>query len=195
MKKNYRSKYNLYLDMDGVCVDWLKSALTVLGREDLIDNMPRGVSNISEATGINMKEIWEIIQENGSDWWRNLPELPWFRELYESLDRIGPVTILTAPSRDPNCAKGKIQWLRDKFGKEFRDFIITSHKYHCAGPNKILIDDTLSKCQNFINSGGKAVLFPTDFNDLLWQFKENKNINQANLLTYVIERVVDNTKE
>jgi 5'(3')-deoxyribonucleotidase len=182
---------DIYLDMDGVCVDWVKGVLKILKREDLINNIPENCKSIEEATSLNLAYVRNEISKHGSEWWRNLEELPWFWELYNTLIKLGRVTFLTSPSPDPNCSKGKIEWLYDRFGNNFKDYIITPQKYHCSHKNSILIDDTLEKCQEFLEKDGQAVLFPTEFNGLIWQFIENKKINKTDILTYTIERVND----
>ncbi len=58
----------------------------------------------------------------------------------------------------------KIVWLRQRFGPEFKSFLLGSQKYFCAAPGHVLIDDSDKNCKAFEKWGGKAILFPQYWN-------------------------------
>ena len=85
----------------------------------------------------------------------------WAKRLYTDLNkRTKDFCFLTSPSNNPVCASGKIKWLREHFGKDFRNFLIGANKYLCAGPNSLLIDDNEKKCKKFEEYSGNTFLWP-----------------------------------
>lgn len=171
------------LDMDGPCTLFMHSALKVMGKEHLVDNYPIGASNLEQVTGIPYPIMHKILEAYGSDFWRNLEETPFFWELYNGLKEMGEVVFCTSPSLDGNSAKGKIEWLQDRFGKNFRDYIITNRKYFCSNLNTVLIDDTKEMCEDFKKEGGLVVQFPTRLNGLSHVCKESDRAK------YVLKRI------
>ena len=132
-------KITFMLDMDGVCCDWVKAGLKSVGKEELIGTWRNGAKDLGQLTGLSYAEIWEKIDAEGSNWWRTLEEYSWFWELYNKLKERGDVVFCTSPSWDPNCHKGKLEWLHDRFGRSFRDYIFTNRKFYVAKDNTILI--------------------------------------------------------
>jgi len=159
------SKLKFCLDMDGVCCDWVSAALRTLGREEFIDNWTPGIKGIEALTGKPKSIFWTELESQGSQWWRDLEEYTWFRELYDLLASEGDVVFCTSPNLDPSSLKGKVGWIQDRFDKFFRDYIITNQKYHVAGPNTVLVDDNDKQCANFKKHGGEYILFPQLWND------------------------------
>jgi 5'(3')-deoxyribonucleotidase len=154
------------LDMDGPCTRFIHGALKALDLEQLIDNYPSGSKNLQEITGIPYPVMYSKIDSLGSDFWRNLEETPSFWELYNGLCELGEVVFCTSPSLDSNSLKGKVEWLQDRFGKHFRNYVITNRKYFCARPNTVLIDDTAIMCEEFVQGGGLVIQYPTRLNGL-----------------------------
>lgn len=154
------------LDMDGPCSRFVHSALRALDLDHKIDNYPEGATNLNEITSLPYPEMYAKIDPLGSSFWRNLEETPSFWKLYEGLSELGEVSFCTSPSLDSNSSKGKVEWIQDRFGKNFRNYIITNRKYFCADPNTILIDDTAEMCDQFIAHGGIAIKYPTRLNGL-----------------------------
>lgn len=151
----------IYLDMDGVCCDFNKDALTIHNRMDLYNNTHYSLSDLM---GISDKEFWEKISVYGENFWRGLEEYPWFKDLYNELSKIGNVYFLSAPTLDSNCVKGKLLWLQDHFGLNFKRYIFTKHKYLLAKPDNFLVDDFEEQFRGFLDAGGNAVLFPQSWN-------------------------------
>lgn len=146
-------KLIIFLDMDGVCVDLKAAADNALG------------VNIPVKNGHFTKDIWRRIERRGSDFWRYAPETTEYQSLYKQLSKLGHVIYLTRPNLDPNCLKGKVQWLQDRHGKEFREYCITSYKYLLAKKGTILIDDMDLNIEGFIAASGDGVVFPQHWND------------------------------
>jgi len=163
----------IFLDMDGVLCDWVKGVCDVLGKDyhKMMSLWTPGSQSLSDVLGVKKSSYWNPIDKQGPKFWRGLPELPWFQELWDLASQHGKVMVLTSPSCHGSSAQGKMKWLADRFGRfQFRDFIITNRKWICAGPNRVLVDDNNRQCVDFRNPpdgspGGQTLLFPRVWNE------------------------------
>lgn len=157
----------IFLDMDGVCCDFVSAALQLHGVEPTyrIENWPKGTFEICDILNLTQEEFWEPIRQAGVDFWFGLVEYPYFRPLVEQLSEVAAVVFLTSPFYDADAAKGKVLWLQKHFGGTFDNFIITRKKFHCAMPGVVLVDDHPKHCEVFRANGAGAVLFPQPWND------------------------------
>ena len=154
----------IYLDMDGVCCDFVKASLEVIGRKDLINNWPKGIVYIEDYLEMSHEQFWKKIDKIGYPFWSSLEETPWFKELYSELNKLGDVYFCTSPTRNPDCVKGKLMWLQDRFGERINNYIFIKDKFLLARKNDFLIDDFDSQCNDFVKHGGNAILFPQPWN-------------------------------
>lgn len=146
----------IFLDMDGVCVDIHIEILRYNGIPvERLQTYPKGEWYLEKALNCPVAFCDE------TEWWRNLPETPWFKELYSILHQMDEVYFLSSPKAAPHAASGKILWLQDRFGADFRHFILTSHKHIFARPDAILFDDREKYCEDFIRAGGRAIVVPS----------------------------------
>jgi len=160
-------KINLILlDMDEVLVDF-EGGVCKLFDVDRSLVSPRKQWDICPSLGITNEQMWERIHEIGEDFWLELEELPWFDGVVnlcsEQVDR---VVIVSSPSSEPSSHVGKIEWLKRRFGYSFKDFVLFGEKEILATSNRILIDDRTETCGEFINAGGRAIIFPQNGNEL-----------------------------
>lgn len=176
-------KYKIFLDLDGVCVDFVSAVYKTMGRDDLIGTWDKGAKTISEAINVPYDKIWKKVDAQGSDFWRNLEPFPWYDKFYEELKKLAPVVFCTSPSWDAESLNGKKYWLEDRYGRDFRDFIITNQKYHVAKPNSILIDDNEKNYKEFLEEGGRPLLFPQPWN-ILGEYSDPSGhiLNQVKLI-------------
>ena len=122
--------------------------------------------NTKKARSAAKGAYWKPIQGN-INWWVNLEWMPDGKELFEyglqlkKDNKIQFLNILSSPSSDPVCEKGKRMWL-DKHGitKYFDNIIIETDKskYAEGNPNNILIDDTIKKIDGWVQAGGTGIL-------------------------------------
>jgi len=105
--------------------------------------------------------MWEAIEET-PDFWLDLDRLPWAVELFDYVNTLGDVTIVTSPSLDPDCARQKLEWIKF-FDVKSNNVFIGSKKYLMAG-NGILIDDWSVNCDKFTDNGGHAINIPSNWN-------------------------------
>lgn len=159
----------IYLDLDGVCVDFIRSAIEAHGYEadEILSRWSiehRGEFFPYNVLGMEMDPFWDHLATLGEEFWVNLQPYPWFDELYRQLNRLGHVVFCTSSTRAPACLAGKLRWMQDRFGEDFQDYILTSHKDRLAHPNAYLIDDFDQNIERFIQRGGIGVLFPRFWN-------------------------------
>jgi 5'(3')-deoxyribonucleotidase len=159
------------LDKDGVLCDFLGGVFRLFGRLDLSGADCLRWDQHLELLGVTPAEFWGRIEEAGHAFWANLEPFPWAFQLYEALVEQATVFICTSPARDPFCSSGKQAWIRRHFPEVFRAnrVILTNRKWICAGPDRILVDDSLKNCEDFESLGrtrspGQAVLFPQPWN-------------------------------
>ncbi|MDA1192867.1 MAG: hypothetical protein O3A46_14430 [Candidatus Poribacteria bacterium] len=159
----------IYLDMDGVCADFVTAAVEANGAS--MDEMRRlwtgdhaGEFHMHKLIGATLDGFWAKIDERGDAFWSELVEFEWFPDLYRSLREIAPVVFLSSPSYSPMSLSGKLVWLQQRFGRTFRDFILTGHKQQLACRGAILIDDYDKNVDAFRRAGGEAILFPQLWN-------------------------------
>ena len=153
-----------FIDMDGVLVDFVNLALKIHDREDLQTNWPPGETDIHRLLNISKSDFWEKLDSLGASLWKNLPPYPWYQELIGIVESFSPWTILTSPSLNPECPTGKVQWMNLHLQEGFRNFLIGPQKHLLAQSDRVLIDDSDVKIDQFRHAGGKAILFPQPWN-------------------------------
>lgn len=153
----------IYLDMDGVMVNFIG------GVEKLLNVDLSGFNQYSMGKYLNMSDsqIWKKIDAAGADFWYNLEKYPWTDDLLMySFSLTDQVYIATSPSAHPSCAMGKHKCILKTMPKELhRRFFIGPKKQQFArDETTVLIDDSDSKVEAFIQAGGKAITFPQPWN-------------------------------
>ena len=161
----------IYLDMDGVCVDFIGAAMKAQGyNADVMLKQWRKDHPGSLYPELLMDkpavDFFTHSNLHSPEFWSGLVPYPWFEHLFEELSRLGHVVFLTAPTGAPGCVSGKHEWLINRFGSQFADFIFTRHKDRLAHPNAYLIDDMPFNIAPFNVRNGTGVLFPQIWNEL-----------------------------
>ena len=159
----------IYLDMDGVCCDFVSAALRINGfePEEVFSRWQqehRGEFHMSKVLDIKMETFWDHIHTGGIDFWRGLEAYPWFTQMHKELEKLGRVVFLSSPTRSPDCIAGKHHWLQDRFGRTFNQFIFTQQKDLLAHSNATLIDDYEGNITAFNDRQGHGQLFPRFWN-------------------------------
>lgn len=141
----------IYLDMDGVIVDFAGYTINVLGVKDA-------------DSGGSAKEMWAAI-EKVPNFFDKLSMLPDAQELLDYVLSLGiPTEILTAiPSKRNDlktAADDKKSWAAREIGPEM---IVNTGPYsrdkkNWAKPNYVLIDDRKSNIKEWIAAGGIGIL-------------------------------------
>lgn len=164
--------------MDGVIADFVGGSLRVIGKTIPFSDIRWDYYG---QIGMTEKEFWTEINKHGPEFWSGLESFDWTKDLV-SLVSEKPWSILSTPSDHPQCQSGKIQWLQDKFGADFRNYVFTKNKQLLAKPGTVLIDDNDGNCARFKAAGGEAILFPQPWN-------ENRGLIDVDPVDYVFKRL------
>jgi 5'(3')-deoxyribonucleotidase len=116
---------------------------------------------------LTKSEFWDSITR---DIWATIPQSEEFYLLLgycENLVGQENICILTAPTIDPECVAGKLEFIHNHFPKWMhRQFLIGPRKQFCAHPEALLIDDADKNVDQFRAWGGNAILVPRPWNSL-----------------------------
>lgn len=162
----------VYLDMDGVLVDFMSGALQLATDNDILATglvyggwWPRGKKTPTAALGIDSDTFWNKLNMFGPLFWASLDWCPWGKELLASLQGEDfEVVLLSSPVGGANSVCGKQLWIERELGIEFHNYIFTSRKELLASPKAFLLDDHEENVNTFQRAGGKAMLFPQPWN-------------------------------
>jgi hypothetical protein len=161
-ESDFKPKYQIYCDMDGVLTNFEKRFVDMLQQEG-----PKYYSKATIAQVTRPKhfealegqtEFWKFIDQYvGIKFWSGMEWMPNGKALWSFIEPYGP-KLLTSPSRDNTSRLGKRLWVKDhlvpgpevifRFGDAKSDF---------ANENAILIDDKPSNLAAFSAKGGIAL--------------------------------------
>lgn len=148
--------FMVYLDMDGVIVDF------ELGAKKLI-NEPKWLENREQSRDF-WKALHSMTADECEDYWANLSWMPGGKELWKYLKNFQTI-ILSKPDKTAGfrqaCEKGKARWLQKNL-QPTPKFIFSTEKWRMASPNAILIDDHTSNTIPFEDHGGAAIIHNGD---------------------------------
>jgi 5'(3')-deoxyribonucleotidase len=149
----------IFVDMDGVLTDFVGSVRKAV---QWWDKWPEGEYDICKASGY---DIWPYT--NNFKFWHQMDRTGEAVELMALLEKHN-YYVCTAPTFEPQCAAGKLAWLRDNWPHCYRKrrYILTPHKHLLARPDYLLIDDSDAQCSEWTRHGGEALLFARPWNSL-----------------------------
>lgn len=152
----------VFLDLDGVCCDFLGGMCKLYDRN--INDLPVGVYNLPELFGKSFEEIDADISTN-YDFWYKLEPYPHTEAMVELLREYGRMRILsTAWPQSPISHQAKLDWCNHKIGVPTSEVILTPYKHLLSARGRLLIDDRIDTCMAWMAFGGQAIVFPTHHN-------------------------------
>jgi hypothetical protein len=164
----------IYLDMDGVLVDFIGHVFSLFGvdgsREEDPREQVRGWDGITEGLSRSLgrdvtdEELWGKIAGEGMDFWATIPWCPWGKELLSICSKVAPVVIMSTPTREPLSAAGKAAWIHKNINGGWM-YALSPCKHLMAHSRALLIDDSDNNADNFARMGGMACLFPQPWNE------------------------------
>jgi 5'(3')-deoxyribonucleotidase len=153
----------LFLDMDGVLVDFVSGALGALGRTDLKDTDVTQ-PDMAQQLQISSEDFWGA-QNRDPDFWLNLKPYEGAVEFYEALSRMATVYICSSPSLHVNCASHKLIWLQRYLGHAAASrFFLCREKRLLSCLGRILIDDNDKQVDGWGAEAGWTFLLPRTWN-------------------------------
>ena len=159
-KQYFTSKYDLYVDMDGVLTDFEKRF------GNFTDLSP---GEYKEQYGEN--KFWELIDKKvGVKFWVGMPWMPGGKELWSFVKHLKP-KILSTPSYDNSSKLGKRLWIKNNIPGVKSHLVPRSWKQKFANENSILIDDYKINIDEWRSKGGIGILH-TDVFSTIKQLKD-----------------------
>ena len=160
----------VYLDMDGVCANFVEGACEAFGRDydKVIQNWEKGQYDMVKVLDLKDEAtLWEIIDySRNGEFWRSLNPYPWFDRITNLLDQSGALWYFaSSPSKATHSSMMKLEWINRWCPRRSTNYILTHHKHLLAQPNTLLIDDSDMNCSKYIESGGEALVFPQPWNN------------------------------
>lgn len=133
----------IYFDMDGVLVDFYKSA--------------------SKIKAPSKNQFWKQVAKKGIEFWTEMEEIPEIRKLVELYKEEGKeISVLSKlPITDTgNAFIGKSLWLHKHYPNVFHTIILTTgNKSQFCKPGDVLIDDKESNIDDWVKHGGIGSLY------------------------------------
>ena len=157
----------VFLDMDGVLVDFQKGVNQILGLA--IDHYWGVVQwNWLTKHGFTNDDLFRAVRTK--DFWVNLDWMPDGRALFEVITKWWKAPYLvTIPISESRGEYGKQKWVESNLPERFWNRLIimgwgTSKALLARDSNCLLIDDKEENCEAFIRAGGSAILVPRPWN-------------------------------
>ena len=159
----------IYLDMDGVIVDFIKGLLLAHHRLDLLDRYLKNEYPVEwnmEGLLGNEAELWFPVEQKGFIFWSELDIYSWGKKIVNKIIDSGVEWYFCSKPYDSiDCYSGKYAWLDKTFpGLTRNQIIFIQHKDLLAKEGALLIDDSNNNIVDFASAGGDTLLFPRPWN-------------------------------
>ena len=143
----YASKPKIYVDMDGVLVNFNKGFkdLEGISPDEYIDKYSKGA-------------FWKTLLKHPR-FFKDLEWMPDGKELWNFVKQYNP-TILSAPVSEknmPHCKEDKTNWIKNHIGDNV-EIILDEDKGAYANENDILIDDREKNINEWQAADGVGIL-------------------------------------
>ena len=161
----------IFLDMDGVLVDFIKPAMAAHGIHYTMYPVSAGWDIIAACNilapekKMTGQQFWRKFDQK---FWASLPKTDICDRLLTRVEGIvgaKNVALLTS-GQWPEAAAGKTEWVRSRLPSYFERLIIGTAKEFMAGPDRLLIDDRDKNVNDFRANGGSAILVPRPWNTM-----------------------------
>ena len=174
----------VFLDMDGVLVDFTKGIHRKLGLDFDYQQWPYAKGpdgwNFHRELGYTFDQLSALCD---FDFWTTLG---WTEDGHDILKRVleafpgKRIVLLTTPMPHIMSASGKAHWVEAHLPTYSRHLIVTSEAKHIlAGPNTLLIDDNQNNFTNWASAEGNSILVPRPWNDLHKEFFAGNTIKHV----------------
>ena len=170
----------LFLDLDGVLIDWCKGAHEI--HEITLDQHvwqyklgPEGW-DWHKTVGMTSKELFEPMDKY---FWENLEWTKDGREIFTLCETMFPdnMCFLTNPHNPSESIPGRLNWL-DANCTKFKDrTLFGACKFVCARPNAVLVDDYDENIDDWRAHGGIGVLLPRPWNSNFYILNRQSAVN------------------
>lgn len=154
------NNYKIYLDMDGVIVDW----------ENQFKRISNGISPNEYEKMYGETKRFKLSQDSSPDFYANMQWTKDGKELYEFLKNYDTEILSHAETQggsDTRVVDGKLKWLKNNDVNIKANLVPhREDKAKYANGNSILIDDREDNIQDFKDSGGIGILHTSTKNTI-----------------------------
>jgi 5'(3')-deoxyribonucleotidase len=160
---------DIFLDMDGVLVDFMGGIHKAIGVPYSYDEYPYELGKwlAFEDSGVPFDAVNNCCTER---FWENLAWARYGGEILKAVEATfptTPITLLTTPMPNPGSWSGKYRWVEKNCPWLANDMIVTRRpKASFAHPRALLIDDRDENVDRFREAGGHAIQVPRPWNRL-----------------------------
>lgn len=173
-----------FLDLDGVLVDFVRGACETHGfdYDILMARWPANLWDMCEIMGLSNNKFFEPM---GEKFWANLKPTEDAHTILSVVEGIfgeENICILSSPTTNPGSLSGKYMWVDKYFPAYSRKLMISPAKEFCAGPDKVLVDDSDKNIRKFEEHGGKGVIVPRHWNSMHMLKDSVKNYLKVHLV-------------
>jgi cytidyltransferase-like protein len=158
LQEQEETKYKIYVDMDGVLVDFD-------GGYEKLTGM-----TTQEADAKGPEFFWKPISKAGAKWWITLNWMSDGKQLWDYVKKYNP-ELLSAPSREEASRMGKRVWVKRELPGVKLILRSADKKQEFASPTSILIDDRKKNIEQWEAAGGVGILH-TDAASTIKKLKE-----------------------
>ena len=151
----------IYLDMDGVLVDFCGAVAQLFERPDYV---PVEFDFLSELAG-SEAAFWKRVDAT-PHFWENLPAYPWTDSLLCLTYEFGSKVAIASHPKDAVSEVGKRKWVAKHAAHLPCHFSLDKTIHACT--NSILVDDCEQNVLRWQQQGGMAILFPQPWNANRW---------------------------
>jgi len=148
----------IFLDMDGVMVDFVSGAIEAA-------DLPLTHDDVTEwdffKPYMTSEEFWERIHDT-YEFWEGLQPYPWAQRLYDVCRGFDEVVFLSDSSHDVEAPSGKVKWLRRHgfLNDDASNYMLGRRKDLVRSYDDVLIDDNGPNCLKW----NKFICFPRPWN-------------------------------
>ncbi len=153
----------VFLDMDGVLVDFRRGVCEFFRRDDPATNW----TFWENWEGVATRDVDDIC---GSHFWS---QLHWTSEGIDIEQAVRDkfntdnIYLLTTPMHNAGSSMGKLWWIEDHMPWAYNRTILSyAPKSLFATPDTLLIDDKDENIAEFVAAGGQGILVPRLWNEL-----------------------------
>lgn len=163
---------DIFLDCDGVLFDFTNHALRAHGAFDKRDTMARGEYSIGKLLGWTEGHFWGAV--DNPTFWNTLPEYPGAVDFLEAVIYLAgkagaTLSFCTSSSRNVGAFTSGRDTALDYLWFEANDRrnVLSPTTYYCANgaskgvfgsPGRLLVDDSVTNCEDFRKRGGIAIM-------------------------------------
>lgn len=155
------------LDMDGILTNFHKRACEAHGRDykTVLENWPPGAWKMAPILGLSEKDFYAPMVKwfwSEMEWMPDGKEILELVELYFGKEHI---LLCSAPTQNDDCESGKKAWIRREMPLYSHRYMFTNMKHIAAANNRVLIDDSDSNIDAFMDHGGRVIKIPRIWNN------------------------------